>query len=196
MDTLVSSSFALEKKHTLPLQFLNKWILCIYMDFPLGLSLQVMCCCCNKLCLTLWSQLLWKPTGPLSCSTHLGEYWHTCTATFIFNKKMGFLHDYSILLLEILTLPLSICSTSLFSVSFSLSLSLFQYGWGSRDSILGDPFRPVEIPEIHWYWEKNCQVSRKTTVMLYIIYHHIELVKPKSRGSKLGLNNVLFDGEW
>lgn len=45
---------------------------CMYI-LPFYFSQKVMRCCCSKLFSMLWSQLLWKLTGPRSCSTHRGE---------------------------------------------------------------------------------------------------------------------------
>lgn len=95
------------------------------------LSNQVMKCCCSKLFLMPWSRLLWKPTGPLSCSTHQGECRHRAHL-----------------------------STSRDSHRFFICcLSLWQHGRRSGNSIPRDPFGPDENPEIHGNREKNCKVS-------------------------------------
>lgn len=121
-------------------------------------------CCCNKPCLTLWSRLPWKPTGQLWCSTRLGKHQ---PASVLFLIKTWTLIAHFIY--ANISLSLSVCYTSLYPVSFSLSL--FQHGWQGRDGVPGDPFRPDEIPEIHWYWETNCQVSKKNTFIFYIENH-------------------------
>ena len=63
--------------------------------FLSGFSLQVMCCCCNKLCLMLWSRLLWKLTGPPLCLIHLGEYYtHIHTHTHTYNMDLNIIKSY------------------------------------------------------------------------------------------------------
>lgn len=70
----------------------------LYIRFPFLLFQKVMRCCCSKLFLMPWSQLLWKLTGPHSCSTHRGEYQHRAKIcihfTYIYMKKTIYMYLY------------------------------------------------------------------------------------------------------
>lgn len=137
--------------------------------FPSAFSEQVICSCCNKRCLMLWSQLPWKLTGTPLCSTYPGENEHKCSFS---SCHQLFTQLVILIYTNIYFSSLCVCAFVCFSVLLS------QYGWGNWNSILRDPFRPHKVSEVCRYREKNWQVSKKspTASMLscYYIQNQIE----------------------
>lgn len=93
--------------------------------------LQVMKDFCSRLCLTQWSQLLWKPTGPHCCSTPPGKTSHPYTHT----QR----HRQVSLVKYVLGRDLSHSFTRLRRV---------QHWWGCGDGVPGHTLRPHENDQI------------------------------------------------
>lgn len=88
-----------------------------------------------------WTALMLNTSGLIL--THMHTHFN------VLSIKMWTFHMIVHFILTIFTLSLSTHLSVLLSLPPSLYIS--QYGGRGRNRILGDPFRPDEIPAVHWY---------------------------------------------